>query len=58
MLNGADPAHASDPDVDVAESVIENPIPAGSGLIVVEIVALWCTSMTPDLVKDPGPVIA
>src|SRR5450432_532982 len=43
------------PSVDVALSAIENPVPAGSGLMAAAIVALWLTSIEPVLENEAGP---
>ena len=45
------------PSIDMALKLIEKPMPAGSGLRSAEIVALWLTSIEPDLMNDWGPMI-
>src|SRR6478609_727436 len=52
------PLQAVAPSVDVAVSVTAKPLPAGRPPIVVEIVALWLTSIVPFFEKELGPVIA
>jgi hypothetical protein len=55
-LNDAEPPHCVAPSAVAALSVIDAPVPAGTGLITAEIVLLLLTSIVPVLLKVPGPV--
>jgi hypothetical protein len=56
-LKDAEPLHCEMPSLVVAVSVMEAPLPAGTGLIVAEIVVLVLTSIEPVLLNVPGPVM-